>query len=72
MEPMEEDVDTLPVQITTIRKNDLRYLQCILLLLNPFTAVKKVHSKKLELYLEANKPSGDEPSAQTKMECSNF
>jgi hypothetical protein len=71
---MEEDVDNLPVQITTIRMNDLRYFQCILLLLNPFTAVKKVHSKKLELYLEANKflPSGDEPSAQTKMECSNF
>jgi hypothetical protein len=43
-------------------------------LLNPFTVVKKVLLKKLELYLEANKfpPSGDEPSAGTKMECSNF
>jgi hypothetical protein len=43
------------------------------LLLNP-TAMEKVLSKKLELYLEADKfpPSGDEPSAQTKMDCSNF
>jgi hypothetical protein len=65
---MEED--TLPVQITTIRINELRYF----LLLNPFTAVKKVLWKTLELYLEANKflPSGDKPAAQTKMECSNF
>jgi len=32
------------------------------LLLNPVTAVKRVRSKKLELYLEANKfpPSGDD------------
>jgi hypothetical protein len=39
------------------------------LLLNPVTAVKRVLSKKLELYLEANKfpPSGDKPSAQTKV-----
>jgi hypothetical protein len=38
------------------------------LLFNPVTAVKRVLSKKLELYLEANKfpPSGDEPPAQTK------
>ncbi len=44
------------------------------LLFNHVTAVKRVLSKKLELYLEANKfpPSGDEPSTQTKMECSNF
>jgi hypothetical protein len=44
------------------------------LLLNPVTAVKKALSKKLELYLDANKfpPSGNEPSAPTKMECSNF
>ncbi len=44
------------------------------LLLNPVTAVKRVLLKKLELYLGANKfpPSGDEASAQTKMECSNF
>jgi hypothetical protein len=44
------------------------------LLWNPVTAVKRVLSKKLGLYLEANKfpLSGDEPSAQTKMECSNF
>ncbi len=37
------------------------------LLLNP-TAMKKVLSKKLELYLEADKF----PPAQTKMDCSNF
>jgi hypothetical protein len=44
------------------------------LLLNPVTAVKRILSTKLELYLEANKfpPSGDEPPAQTKMDCSNF
>jgi hypothetical protein len=44
------------------------------LLFNHVTAVKRVLSKKLELYLEANNfpPSGDEPPAQTKMECSNF
>jgi hypothetical protein len=44
------------------------------LLLNPVTAVKRILSTKLELYLEANKfpPSGDEPSAQTKLERSNF
>jgi hypothetical protein len=39
-----------------------------------FYCCEKVLSKELELYLEANKfpPSGDEPSAQTKMECSNL
>jgi hypothetical protein len=44
------------------------------LLLNPVIAVKRLLSKKLELYLGGDKfpPSGDEPPAQTKMECSNF
>jgi hypothetical protein len=49
-----------------------------ILIINEFSsfqsAVKRVLSKKLKEYLEANKfpPSGDESSAQTKMECSNF
>jgi hypothetical protein len=43
----------LPVQITTIRINELRSMD--FLLWNPVTAVKRVLSKKLGLYLEANK-----------------
>ncbi len=42
------------------------------LLFNPITAVKRVLSKKFKLYLEKIRPSGDQPSAQTKVECSNF
>jgi hypothetical protein len=46
-----------------------------ILILNEFSSFKSCDCcDKLELYLEANKfpPSGDKPSAQTKMECSNF